>query len=463
MRKILLLIITTLILLNFASALDLSIKKTSSNEVMVAELSKPAAFNLEITNNGTGQNVEFYNLLGFSIFPRGKTSIGGGETKDIKVEVYPIGEFNYIGFYTFEYFIKADDGTEQKEQLTFKRINLKDVFETGAGDFSPESNTVDIYIRNKENIDLGQMTAKFSSPFFETEKTFSLAPYEKKSFTIQLNKEDFKKLLAGVYTLNTQITAEGKSANVEGELKFVEKKIVTSVEQDYGLIINTKTIKKTNEGNVVDLANLTIKKNIISRLLTSFTPVPDVVDRQGFNVYYSWSRDINPGDTLNIVVRTNYTLPVVLIILILVVVVIAKMYTKTTLDLKKKVAFVRAKGGEFALKVSITVRANKYVEKVNIIDKLPPLVKVYERFGSEMPSKIDEKAKRMQWNFGKLEAGEIRTLSYIIYSKVGIFGKFALPSATGLYEKDGQIHESESNRAFFVAEQRGNRDLAEGD
>ena len=30
----------------------------------------------------------------------------------------------------------------------------------------------------------------------------------------------------------------------------------------------------------------------------------------------------------------------------------------------------------------------------------------------------------------------------------------ALPSAKGLFEKDGKIHESDSNRAFFVAEQR---------
>jgi len=47
----------------------------------------------------------------------------------------------------------------------------------------------------------------------------------------------------------------------------------------------------------------------------------------------------------------------------------------------------------------------------------------------------------------------MRTLTYIIYSKVGVLGKFALPTATAVYEKDGEIHETESNKAFFIAEQ----------
>jgi len=121
--------------------------------------------------------------------------------------------------------------------------------------------------------------------------------------------------------------------------------------------------------------------------------------------------------------------------------------------LRKKISFVRAKGGEFALKVSIFVEAKKYVERVNVIDRLPPLVKVHERFGAEQPTRVNEATKRIEWNFEKLEAGEMRTLTYIIYSKVGVLGKFALPTATAVYEKDGEIHETESNKAFFIAEQ----------
>ena len=68
-----------------------------------------------------------------------------------------------------------------------------------------------------------------------------------------------------------------------------------------------------------------------------------------------------------------------------------------------------------------------------------------------MPNKVDEKTRRINWKFEKLEEGEIRVLNYIVYSKVGVLGRFALPSATAIYEKDDEAKESSSNRAFFVA------------
>jgi len=82
------------------------------------------------------------------------------------------------------------------------------------------------------------------------------------------------------------------------------------------------------------------------------------------------------------------------------------------------------------------------------------MVKVHEKFLGEEPTRVNEKNRRIEWNFEKLEEGETRVLSYIIYSKIGILGKFALPSATAIYERNGDIQEAESNKAFFIAEQR---------
>src|SRR3989304_4802339 len=109
--------------------------------------------------------------------------------------------------------------------------------------------------------------------------------------------------------------------------------------------------------------------------------------------------------------------------------------------MKKKVTFVNAKGGEFALKVAVTVGAKKYVERVNVTDHLPPLVKLYERFGGEKPTRVNEAARRIEWNLGNMMPGEKRVLQYVIYSKVGVMGRFSLPSARAVYEKDGEIHE----------------------
>jgi hypothetical protein len=295
---------------------------------------------------------------------------------------------------------------------------------------------------------------KLSSAFFKLDKNLSISPYERKIINVNLNKEDFKKLMAGFYTLKADILMEDQKAETEGLIKFIEKNIVTTTSNDYGLIISTKTIKKVNEGNVLDTAHLTVKKNIISRLFTTFSPEPDSVERDGATVYYSWQRDVKPGEELEIIVKTNWLFPFLIIILLIVIIALTRLYSKTDIVLKKKVSFVNAKGGEFALKVSILVRSRKNVDNVSIVDRLPPLVKLYERFGPEKPARADEKTRRIEWNFNTLAEGESRVISYIIYSKLGIFGKFALPRATAIYEKDGKVKEVESNQTFFVAEQR---------
>ena len=454
MKKILILTIFILLILPSISAINLKVEKQSLNEVMILGLEKPAIFDLKITNSGAADNLEFYNLLGFSMFPIGTTPLNEGETKEIQLKISPIGDFTHRGAYTFNYFIRGQDFSEIKQELTFKIIDLKDAFEIGSGEFDSESKSIEIYMHNKVNFDFGEINVKFSSGFFNFEESFYLGPNKRKDFSVQLNKEDFKKLMAGFYTLNAEINVEDKKANAEGVIKFVEKDIVTTTKKDYGFIIHTKIIEKTNEGNVLVKSETVLKKNIISRLFTSFSPQPDIVERQDLAVFYTWDKEIKPGETLEIVVRTNWLFPLLVILFIVTIVILAKQYSKTNLVLKKRVSFVKAKGGEFALKVSIIVNAKKYIERVSIIDRLPPLVKIYERFGGKKPSRINEKDRKIEWEFEKLEAGEIRMLSYIIYSKVGIMGKFALPATTAIYEKDGEISESESNRAFFIAEQR---------
>ena len=453
MKKLFTLLILVFVLPSVL-AINLIIEEQDSNEVIIQGLNEPAIFNLKITNTGESDNFQFYNLLGFSMAPKGTVQINNGETKKIKLIIYPQDDFSLRGFYTFEYFIQSQDKTEISQRLTIKIVDLEDVFEIGSGEIDPESNSIEIYIHNKENFNFEDINTKFNSVFFDLNETFQLGANERKTFDIQLNKEDFKELIAGFYTLNAKITVENLNAEIEGIIKFAEKDILTITKRDYGVVINTQIIEKKNEGNIAVKSETVIKKNIISRLFTSFSPEPDVVERQRVNIYYTWSREIAPGESLEIVVKTNWVIPLFLVLFVVIIVALTRYYSSTDLTLRKRVSFVKAKGGEFALKVSIIVHAKKHVERVNIIDRLPSLVKIYERFGGEKPTRINEKTRRIEWDLDKLDEGETRVLSYIIYSKIGIIGKFALPEATAIYEHEGKIHESSSNKAFFIAEQR---------
>ncbi len=451
-KRFLLVMFTLLLFLPLISAISLEIEEANSDVAMIRGLDMPAIFDLKITNLGNADYFMFYNFFGADTLPKGTVLINGGETKDVSVGVYPREDFKQEGRIKFDIYIKGESG-EITYPLTVNMIDLEDAFEVGAEEFKPDSNKVSVYIKNKVNFNFNNIQANFKSPFFNFDKTFSLSPYQKESFEITLNKEDFKDLMAGFYTLDVKVDISNKKEDISGVIRFSEKDIVTSSQDEYGLIIYTKKISKVNEGNVISDSSTVLKKSIISRLFTSFSPEPDIVERKGFSVYYTWERKLKPGEQVQIVVKTNWLLPLLAILLIITIVILSKQFSKTDLSLKKKVSFVKAKGGEFALKVSVIVTARKFVEKVNIIDRLPLMAKLHERFGGEMPKKVDEKNKKIEWHFDKLQAGESRMISYIIYSKVGVLGKFALPTTTAIYEREGEIHEAESNHAFFIAEQ----------
>jgi hypothetical protein len=442
-----------LLIFPLVSAINLNIEKTSENEAMIIGVSMPATFNLKIKNLGSGDNLMFYNFFGSDTLPKGTVELRQYETKEIAVGVYPRDDLKQEGLIQFDLYIKGSKGDSITFPLMVNVIKLEDALEVGAEEFKPDSNNISVYLKNNVNFNFENIKINFKSSFFDFEKTTSLAPYEKQIFEMTLNKDEFRDLMAGFYTVEAEVQAKEKKATVEGTLKFSEKDIVTSSQNEYGLIINTKTITKTNEGNVVSSSSTVLKKNLISRLFTTFSPEPDLVEKDGFLVYYTWERELKPGEELDIAIKTNWLLPLLAILLIIAIVLLTKQFSKTNLILKKRVNFVRAKGGEFALKVSLIVTARNFVERVNVIDRLPMLAKLHERFGGEMPKKIDEKGRKMEWYFDRLQAGESRIISYIIYSKVGVLGKFVLPTTTAIYEKDGKVHEAESNHAFFITEQ----------
>jgi hypothetical protein len=447
-----------LLLIPLSSALvSLDVKELTSNDAMIIDTNRPTMVDLEITNNGGGDFFTFYTFFAGGVVPMSPVSIASGETKNVQIGFYPRADMKQRGFVNFDYFIKGQGG-EQRESLIFNVMQLKDSFEIGTSEFDPTQNSIKVYIKNLYGIDFGNISAQFSSPFFNFEKQFSIGPSELKEFDISLNKDDFKKLMAGYYTMTADVTVDKTTANIEGTIKFAEKNIVTSTQNKFGLIINSYVVKKVNEGNVVADSETVVQKNIISRLFTTFNVQPDSSQRNGLSVYYTWSKAISPGDTLNIIVTTNWLFPVLIVVFIIIIVALTRLYSRTSLMLRKKVNFVRAKGGEFALKVTVYAHARKYVEKVTVIDRLPPLVRLHERFGTEAPKRVDEKAKKLEWSFDKINAGETRVLSYIIYSKVGVVGRFTLPKATAVYEREGVIHEAESNQAFFIAEQRMPKD-----
>ena len=435
-------------------AVNLDVQKLSENEVLIVGLDVPTTLNFNVTNLGSTDRFSFYTFFGMGLEPTTSIEISKGTSKEVELKIFPRTDVNYEGPTTFDIFIQGGDKSETSYKETLNIIPLGEAFEIGADSINPESNSIKIYIKNKVNFEFENLDVKLTSPFFDLDKTVSLAPYETQSFEISLDRDDFSKLVAGFYTLRADFELDGISAQVEEQINFLEKNILKEERNDYGFVITTTVINKLNEGNTVESSRITCEKNIISRLFTTFSPEPTLVERDGFSVTYIWDKKLNPGETQKVEVRTDWLIPLLIILVVVLTVVLVRKYSRMEIDVRKRVSFINAKGGEFGLKVLISVEAKKFLENVKIHDRLPPLVKVYQKFGGEIPKRFNKTQRVFEWELGNLESGEKRVLSYVIYSKIGVLGKFALPYATAIFEKDGKTKHVFSNRAFFLSDQK---------
>ena len=452
------LILFLILSLSVVSAINLDIQKEPVKDTIIKEISEPAVFNFTIKNENGGDDFEIYSLVGVSFSPKGTFYIGPGKTENLEVKVYPRKNLRKdSGYVFFTYEIRGVNTGNQKDKISIKIVDLKDAFDIYTEKIHPDNEETTLYIQNKENYDFDSLTFKISSEIFDLDTGVSLGPYETRKFTIELDKEKLKTLTAGQYPINVQII-EPSETEFETTMEILEKKYISVREAKAGLLIREKHILKTNEGSLEVIGEVKDKKNIISRLFTTFNTPPDKIERKGLNIYYSWQKSLMPSESLDVIIKTNYTFPFLLLFGLVIIIWLIKATGRKELDIDKKISFVRTKTGMFALKVNVKVKANRYVEKVTVIDKLPPVVKLLERFSSYSPDKVDKQNRRLIWNFSNLAEGEERIMSYIVYSKIGILGKFGLPPAVCVFEIENQVYEVKSNKVYFVAEQAGKND-----
>jgi len=455
-KNLVLLIILSILLLSFVSA-DLQVSKEDKGPIVIAELNNPAVFEFTINNSGDVGAFEIYSLLSVSMSPKGMFQLVSGSNV-MEVRAYPGEDVRkkISGFYNFEYQIRRSTGEIFKDTLRIKIVPLKEVLEVNPLPLQRNASQEIITLRNTENAHMYDVKVHFDSPFLEGDAVVSLEPYESVNVTLPVNTEKARKLLAGPYVIDTEAEYEGVKTRLSGVMKYLEWEGTSVVTEHEGIIVRKTTITKVNEGNVETRAKVEVRRDILTRLVTINSIEPTSAERKGLFVYYTWEKELQPTESIVVSTTTNYTLPFLLAILIVFVALLAKIYSNTALSVTKRVSFVKTKGGEFALKVKLNVRARDHVDKIQLVDSLPGLTKLYEKFGNK-PDRIDTRTRRLFWELGSLNAGEERVLSYIIYSKMSITGRFELPAATAVFQKGGKTMESWSNRAFFVAETaRGN-------
>ncbi len=434
---------------------NIEIEKIDKGSTIISELTNPATFDFIIYNKGPAEKFEIYSLVGVSMGPKGYFDLKEGKNR-ISVTAYPNEDLRKrTGFLNFDYEIKGIQSGIIKDRLLIKIVPLKEAIEVIAIPLNPSESESIITIKNKENTNLDNIELEFKSMFFESQKTISLKPYEQINITIPVTKEKIKKLSAGPYIIETQIKKDESKEQIESVLDYLEEEGISVEKKIEGIIFKKTTITKMNRGNTNSMSSTEIKKDAVSRLFTVNSPEPSEIQREGLFVKYIWNKELSPDDSFIVESTTNYLFPLIIIILIIVIVLLVKMYTQTATSLRKRVSLVKTRGGEFALKVTIHVKAKKHSDRIQIVDSLPVMTKLYEQF-TKQPSRIDHQSGKLYWNIDKLNAGEERIFSYIIYSKLNVIGRFELPAAVAVFEAEGKTQEVFSNKAFFVSEKTKN-------
>ncbi|MDD5191637.1 MAG: hypothetical protein PHH54_02050 [Candidatus Nanoarchaeia archaeon] len=452
-KRVFLLAMTLLFAFVFASlvsATNLEIYAKTIQGSAITDLNEPAVFELTIKNLGETDNFDIYSLVGIDISP-GNFTLRRDETNTIEIKAMPQ---EYLAStkepINFEYKIKDSKEDIQAEKLTMNIIGLKDAFQIDAEDLNPKSENTKITLRNRLNYKFDELKISITSNFFSYEDKFPLNPMEAKQITIPVDVEKLKRSTAGSYLVNIGLEVSGVKTSTESMIKFLEQEGIETTENKEGFLIKRIEISKINVGNTLKNVEITTQKNILSYLFTTFNAVPAETKINGLTVEYTWRKELIPNDKLEVVVKTNWFYPIIIIIFAAVLFILIRRSVEVDLILRKQVSYVKTRGGEFALKVTIKAKAKTFIERINITDKLPPLVELYERYGAISPDKIDLRNKRLEWNIESLNEREERIFSYIIYSKIGVVGKFELPKARAVYEKSGRMKGAESNRSFFI-------------
>ena len=438
--------------LSFVSAdFNLEVEKVDKGAVIISELNNPAVYEFVITNPTDQDMAEIYSLVGVSMAPKGTFLIPAGTSK-LEVRAYPGKEFRRLdGYYSFEYQIRGLNKGIFKDKLGFRVVSLKEALSFSDIKIHPNEENVDITVKNNVNTYLENVEIKITSPFFDNAAKINLGPFEEVKVPVSIMKDKIKRLAAGQYFMKVSVDIDDAMVEFKKNIDYLETEGTSVVEKTNGIIIRETSITKKNEGNTPVTVSIVISKDVLSRLFTTFSMDPMKTERKGLIVNYAWEKDIGPGDSFSASSTTNYTFPFIMLILIIVVAFLARLYTMTSLKLNKKISFVKTKGGEFALKVIISIKAVKHVDNIQVVDRLPMMTKLYEKFGRS-PDRIDEASRRLFWDIPRLNKGEERVFSYIIYSKVRAVGRFELPPALAVFEKNGEQHEVLSNRAYFVSE-----------
>lgn len=436
-----------------AAYAEIEIEKEAIASTVVKEFTTPAIFNLTIRNKNIQTDYfKVDTLLDITLQPSGSFKIEGNSEKNILLKAFfsKKAREQYIGNYAFSYYVKGQTTGIKEDSLMVKIVPLKDAVDIIMPEsISMKDKILTITIDNKENVVL-ELEVSVESELFEKKESISLVSYEQRDITAELDPAKVWKE-AGTYDVTITLAAEDYKLPLERSIKLEPLIDIETEEKKLNLIFYQKTtITKTNIGNVPQKATVELKKTSFAKGFTSFNIEPTSVEQEGNMLVHRWEKELGLGESLIVKSATNFMLPLVLLLVVVAVALLYYYYKSHELTIKKKAVKARTKTGEFVVKVALFIKnRGEEASKIKVIDKLPILAKLHERFGVIKPDKVER--SKLTWHIDKLAKGEKRTFSYVVYSTVKVVGRLELPAAEATYVSKEKEKRAKSNRVYIIS------------
>ena len=450
MKKLLFLAV---ILFLVSSAFAMEIDYDYDYDVMVRGLDTPITMTMRVIDAEYG-SYSVYTLSDLNIYPGSVFQINE-DYFEKEFVMAARNAFDIEGKYSFTHTLNQKGIQKFDKKFIIDFVDLSDIIEIGSKSVDFETGEVVFYVENLEDVKIENVSVEFSSTLFDKKDFLTLEPKEKIEISAYADPKVLKKTRAGTYLITATFDTSLGKVDVSGSLFLGEKKGITATEDSSGFLVRSKTLTKVNVGNVVESVSSYATQDIFSRLFTTFSVEPTLIERDGFYVYYTWTEDkLSPSEVFTIKLKTSYYLPFLIVVILIGLGILLKRYSDAKVEVKKNVTHVKTKAGEFALRIQLSVKARRSVENAVLTDRVPAMVRIYNKFDEHnKPNKVDSKSRSLHWYVGDLKSGEVRVFSYIVYSKVGIVGKFVLPEAKVAYEKDSKKAKNVSNKVYFMSEQ----------
>lgn len=456
MKKEFFLIFALVAILPLVSA-EIHVSKTPIIDVIGKEVTTTASYNFTITNtNPAEETLTLYSLLDMEISPE-TLKIPGNTAVNTKLEFY-LGEQlrRKEGTYYFTYYLKGKVNPEVKDTVPATIISLYDALKaTLPAKITQDDKTLNLTLQNKENLYIPEAKLNVTSAIFNSAQDVEIKPNSTLQITIDLT-DRIRSFEAGPYSVDIVLIVQGEEAWKVTDSIALESVIkITSKEAQKGwFLYPVLQIERKNDGNTQATANIRVEKDAFSKLFTKTSIEPSSIKEVKGKFLYEWQRDLKPGETFTVEIKTNYLLPVLVLALIAAAAIFLWMSTTKPVVLTKRITKIATKGGEFALKVNLFLKSFIDIKNAKIMDLAPlAMPNIPPKFGPISPTSV--KGRRIEWHVDRMYRGEERIFSYIIYSKLPLIGEITLPKAVAIYQDMlDRSKQTYSNQVFFLAEEK---------